>query len=795
VSPGARGFDLLLALIAHAGEVVTNEHLLGAAWPGEAAGLNNLQVQIKALRRLIGDETIATVRGRGYQFTLAPDVPQAEQLLGRDGLLREALALLPSTRLLVLIGTAGVGKTRFAHALAGGAQGRYRDGCRFVALETLREAERLPEALAQALGLQLLDDAPTKAQLMRHLAEREMLLVLDNVEQLAGRLQWLSQLLAAAPRIGIVATSRVRLGLPSEVELSVPPLELPTAGAAPDERQSAPALQLLLLRAGSYTTGRIEPAELDAAEAVCRRVDGVPLAIELAAARLRTMSARALLARLDVPLALLGAGHDQPPSRHRSLRDTLAWSTDLLPSGAQRLFRGLGVFAGGCTLDAALAVAGDGDLTATLDRLDPLLAHSLVRREDDHGGEPRYRLLEMVREFAQENAQHAGEWTALQRRHAEYFVAQAERELPRWRGADRAQARRRIDAEAANIDAALNHLLHERPDPESALRLVAALTWWWYFSGRLAEGRRWQDAALAMPGAEAHGTLRARVFVGAGKLSMYLMQMPQAVALSARGAELAAAHGDLETETWGLYQQAVPMGMRQPDESLRLLDVVTARFAAAGDRWGEALALVYSGIPPSFQSGKEAEATRRLSEGRRRLQAMGDEWGASVGDHYLGLMALRRGDLESAGRCAAEVLRVAESLGDGYRVASAWQQLARIAIAGARWHDAAVRLHAAALLHHEQGRTGYAAAVLQQCAVVALRIGEPKLAARLFGATEVDRGPMNYHLVMPTEAAAASEARDALARHLGAPAWDRLRAEGRGWTLAQALEAASPTRN
>jgi hypothetical protein len=276
---------------------------------------------------------------------------------------------------------------------------------------------------------------------------------------------------------------------------------------------------------------------------------------------------------------------------------------------------------------------------------------------------------------------------------------------------------------------------------------------------------------------------------------MYLMQMPQAVALSARGAELAAAHGDSETETWALYQQAIPMGMRQPDESLRLLDVVVGRFAAASDRWGEALALVYSGIPPSFQPGKEAEATRRLTEGQRRLKEMGDAWGASVGDHYLGLMALRRGDLETAGRCAAEVLRDAQALGDGYRVASAWQQLARIAVAGARWQDAAVRLHAAATLHHAQGRGGYAAAVLQQSAVVALRLGKPKLAARLFGAAEVDRGPMNTLLVTPPEAAAASEARDALAMQLGAAGWDRLRAEGRAWTMAQAIEAASPARN
>jgi len=792
VTPGARGFELLLVLASHPGEVVSTERLLTAVWPDEAVDLNNLQVQVKALRRLIGEDAIATVRGRGYQFTLPADVPQAERLLGRDELLREVLALLPATRLLVLLGPAGVGKTRLARALAAGARGLYKDDSRFVPLDTLRESERLPDVLAQALGLQPLDGTPVRAHLLRHLAEREMLLVLDNVEQLAGGLGLVSEMLAAAPRLCVVATSRVRLGLAGERELTVPPLPLADAGAGLEERQSAPAVQLLLLRSGAYASGRPDPAEFEAAESICRRLDGLPLAIELAAARLRTMSARALLARLDAPLDVLGGGQDHPPSRHRSLRDTLAWSTGLLPAGAQQLFRGLGVFSGGCTLEGAVAAAGGGDLTTTLDRLEPLVAHGLVTRDDDAGGEPRYRLLEMVREFAQEGAQQAGEWAALQRRHAEHFVAVAEQLLPRWAGAGRGDARRSLDGEAANLGAALRHLVHERPDAEPALRLVSALTWWWYFSGRLAEGRRWQDAALAMPGADAHGVLQARVLVGAGKLSMYLMQMPQAVTLSARGAQLAAAHGDTETETWGLYQQAVPMGMRQPDESLRLLDQVVARFATAGDRWAEAIALVYSGIPPSFQPGKEAEATRRLIEGRQRLQVMGDDWGASVGDHYLGLMALRRGDLEMAGRCAAEVLRVAEALGDGYRVASAWQQLARIAAAGARWREAAVRLHAAAALHQSQGRGGYAAVVLQQCAVVALRLNKPKLAARLFGAAEADRGPMNTLLVMPPEAAAASEARDALAAQLGAAAWDRLRAEGRAWTLAQAVEAALP---
>ncbi len=202
------------------------------------------------------------------------------------------------------------------------------------------------------------------------------------------------------------------------------------------------------------------------------------------------MSARALLARLNRPLDLLGAGADTPPARQRSLRDTLAWSCSLLSPGAHELLRGLSVFSGGCTLEAAVAVAGGGDTAAMLDRLDELLAHSLLAREDTADGEPRYTLLETIREYAQEEAQQAGEFEALAQRHLQHHLMLAESLLPAWCGATRNQALGVLAGETANLRAALQSVVRTRPDPASAMRLAAALTWWWYFTGQLLEGRQ-----------------------------------------------------------------------------------------------------------------------------------------------------------------------------------------------------------------------------------------------------------------------------------------------------------------
>lgn len=815
---GARALDLLQALVRQAPQVVSNAALLQAAWPEQPVDPNNLQVQVRALRRLLGDDAIATVRGRGYRLVRLPDPPASDGFIGREALLAAAVDQIgkQGVRLLVLTGPAGVGKTRLAKALQAAMAGQYPDGSAFVALETQHHPERLAEVLVRAIGLRPLPEAEPEAVLAMHLRSHRMLLVLDNLEQLAADLKLLPRLLQAAPMLALVLTSRVRLDLPGESVIAVPPLAVPVAHDDLRTMLRAPALRLLMLRAQAEAGSAWPPAllawadivpdgaaaealapdahtraELDALAEICRRVDGLPLALELAAARLRPMSARALLARMDQPLELLGQGADTPPARQRSLRDTLAWSTGLLTEGARRLFEALSVFADGCTLEAAVAVAGDGaGLTATLDRIDALLAHHLLRRDDGDDGEPRYRMLQMVHEFAQAQLKARGDWPPLQQRHAAHFTSMAEDLQPRWSGVGRAEARRRLDAEAANLDAALNWYVHVAADTVGAMRLVAALTWWWYFAGRLIEGRRWQDAALALPDADRHPALRARVLVGAGKLSLYLMQMPQATALSAQAASLAAEAGDNEARAWALHQQAIPLSGPQPERSVALHDEAERLFGVIGERWGAALARVYSGIAPSLIAGREAEAAHRLGEGQRQLKAMGDEWGASVADHYLGVMALRSGDFDSARRCAAEALRVAEVLGDGFRIATGRHQLARIAAAAGRWDEAAQRLRDSAQLHHAQGRGGYANAVLRELAVLAWRRGDARRAARLFGAAEVDRGPMSPQLVPPRDAQAAQEARAALAADLGPKTWERLRAEGGRLKFEQALALA-----
>jgi predicted ATPase len=812
---GARATDLLRVLALQAGHVVPTDALLRAVWPGQAVDPNNLQVQVRSLRRLLGNDAIVTVRGRGYRLVRLPDPPAQDGLVGREALLAEASGLLDGEgcRLLVLVGPPGVGKTRLARAVASAASTRYADGSAFVPLESEDQPDRLAQALVLALGLQPAAQTPPAEALSFHLKGLRLLLVLDNLEQLVGDLRLLPQLLLDAPGLRILATSQVRLELPGERVLAVPPLAVPAAGSDLVATLASPAMRLLMLRAQTAAAiqwpegivswmaasptaaADVEPPcpdpvlrqELEALAQISRLLDGLPLALELAASRLRPLSARALLQRLQAPLDLLGQGHGAVPSRRLSLRDTLDWSIGLLDDRQRRLFEGLGVFVDGCTLDAAVAVAGGGDLAGTLDALGVLLAHHLVWREDDESGEPRYHMLRLVRDYARERAVRRQPSAALQRLHADHFTRLAEELQPYWAGSGRRAARRRLDPEAGNLDASLNWLVHEAADASGALRLAAALTWWWYFGGRLLEGRRWQDAALALPGAERAPASRARVMAGAGKLSLYLMQMPQAAALSAQAAELAAAAGDDEAHAWALHQQAIPLSGPQPERSMALHDQAEQRFEAVGQRWGAALARVYSGIAPSLIAGREPEAAHRLQDGQRRLKAMGDDWGASVADHYLGVMALRQGDFDTARRCAAEALRVAEGLGDGFRIATGRHQLARIHAAAGQWEDAARWLRDSAHLHHRQGRGGYANAVLRELAVVVWRQGDARRAARLFGAAEVDRGPMSPQLVPPGDAQAAQDARAAVAARLGRRAWDRLRADGQALSFEKAL--------
>ena len=490
---GARAFDLLLALIEHPDRVVPKTELFDRVWPGLVVEENNLQVQISALRKLLGPQAIATIPGRGYRFALpveSTDAPAPEarpgnidpaalaptprqarartnlperplSLYGRTQDLAAIKALLRRHAVVTIVGAGGIGKTRVAQAVAADiaveSAADVSDGVWWVELAALSDGALVPSTVALAMGAQLSGDRSPVESLASLLASKRMLLVLDNCEHLTESVVGLIESVrAAAPQVRFLATSQETLKATEEHIYRVGGLAVPDDDGAPSALQAG-AVELFVARAqGVHPNFALTPANAPAVIEICRRLDGIPLAIELAAARLPLLGLEGLRARLDERFNILTAGSRIVLRRHQTLRATLEWSHGLLTPDEQTVFRRLGVFAGSFTLEAAQHVASDGriDTWAALDHLGALVDKSLMLA----GGDPvpRYRLLETTRAYALERLAEAGETQRLLRRHAEALLALLgayEADDRRWwiTSADRAA----LAAELENLRAAL----------------------------------------------------------------------------------------------------------------------------------------------------------------------------------------------------------------------------------------------------------------------------------------------------------------------------------------------------
>ena len=432
--------------------------------------------------------------------TIVP-VPLAP-LIGRERELAAVLDLLRQhhVRLLSLTGPGGVGKTHLALVAARALLAHFPDGVRVVMLAPLGDPGLVTGAIAQVLGLRETSGLPVPEQLIDHLQSKRLLLVLDNFEHLLPAAPLLAELLMACPHLCVLTTSRAPLRLRGEQEVSVPPLALPGDPAhlpALETLAEVASVELFVQRARSVLpTFQLTRANATAVAGICRRLDGLPLAIELAAARVKLVAPAALLDRLARRLPLLTGGAADAPERHQTMRATIAWSYDLLQRGEQALLRRLAVFAGGCTLPAAEAVCDVGDELAgdLLSWLGALVHQSLLQV----GGtdeEPRFSMLEVVREYAQEQLTAAGEHPMARRSHLVWCVALAEAAASRLSGPERSQWIERLKMEYANLQAALDW--SAEAEPALGLQLTAALGKYWYAQGLPREGRNWLERMLA----------------------------------------------------------------------------------------------------------------------------------------------------------------------------------------------------------------------------------------------------------------------------------------------------------
>jgi predicted ATPase len=581
-----------------------------------------------------------------------------DPIVGRERELEAVVGLLErdGARLVTLTGPGGIGKTRLALAASAELVESFRDGATFVELASIRQPELVLPAIAEALGVQ--------GDVVAHLSDRRQMLLLDNMEQVVGAAPDVARLLTHCPGVRVLATSREPLRVAGERELP-----LSTLG-------EAPAVELFRQRALA-----IRPdfdATYDEIAELCGRLDSLPLAIELAAARVKVLSLHELLDRLDQRLSVLAGGRRDLPERQRALRTTIQWSYDLCTEDERTLFRRLAVFAGGATLTAIEAVC-EGDL----ELMESLVDKSLVRRDAE-----RFTMLETIRDYAAERLDECGEADELRRRHASYFLAVAERVESEQLDAGPTGWRERLRPEWDNFRAAFAWSL-ETGESELGLRLAGAVSFGWLDRNLLAEGNRLFEALLpAAP--DADELVRAKALFAWGMIASVQNDWVRTQELGEEALEIFRRRGHALGMAWTLLNLAVvPLDLGRAEEARAMLDEADALLRSEGGGGGmRRLGHLYAQL--AAETGDPDQARKQLRESAERSLAAGEDFSASTALHSLGDVELTDGAVDAAAAAYAEALQVAWGTGAQRVVCYALAGLAAVAAERGRLEDAAL---------------------------------------------------------------------------------------------------------
>ncbi len=706
----------------------------------------------------------------------APPTP----LLGREREMARALELLcrDDVRLLTLSGPAGVGKTRLSLDVAAGLRADYADGAFLVSLAPLSDPVLVASAIAQALGLREQGDRPLHDTLMASLRDKQLLLLLDNFEHVAAAAPLLAALLAACPHLRLLVTSRAPVHVRGEHVLPVPPLDLPDLATLPavDALAQVSAVALFVARAEAVAPDfALTTQNATAVAAICARLDGLPLAIELAAARITLLSPEALLARLDHRLQMLVGGARDLPERQQTLRAAIAWSYDLLHMGEQALFRRLCVFVGGATLEAVEAVcytAGDLEGDA-LGWLAALVDKSLLRREEGPGGEARVGLLETIREYGREQLATSGEQAATERSHAAYYLALAEEAEPALTGAEQVTWLARLEREHDNLRSALRWAL-ESGEVEGGLRLAGTLWRFWVMRGYLREGRRWLETLLNRD-ADVAPASRARALHGAGVLARDMGDCTRADLLLGESLalwrELADSPG-IATALNGLGSVAWQRGDLARARALHEEGLALRR--EMGDTGGVIIALNNLGLVVQDQ-GDLVRAEALFAEVLAFFRERGNRRGIAGSLNNLGEVALAQGNLTRARLLCEEALALRQGLNDRAGIASSLINLGLIACAQGDLARARLLYEEGLVLYRELGDTRGVGDTMEGRAQVAAAHGHAARAAHLLGAAEAVRAAIGAPLLPRAKAGhdrTVAAARTSLGDDAFAAAWE-----------------------
>jgi predicted ATPase/class 3 adenylate cyclase len=751
-----------IAAAAHGGQVLLSEPTAKLVTEYLPAQTTLKDLGVHQLKDIINPERLFQLGIQGLPTDFPPpkalgttsSIPRpATPLVGRDGELAKLTALLSSSdiRLVTLTGPGGTGKSRLAVGVVERLVQRFPDGVYFVPLSAVTTPPVMWTTIAEVLGVP--PEGRMPPGFFEHVAHRSALFVLDNLEQIDGGDNVVNELLNAANQVVVLATSRRPLHVPYEHEHAVPPLELPVESAL-ESVANAGAVQLFVQHARKVKANfALTPGNSADIAAVCSRLDGLPLAIELAAARSKLLSPAALLTRLDRALDIPAAGR-HGPSRHKTLRDTVSWSNDLLDSSSRTFFRQLGVFAGGADLDAVTAVAGH--VVGSDDPLElvaELVDSSLATVDDGSDGEPRVRLLETIRAYAVEQLELTAELDAARNRHAEYFLTVAEHIAKLLEGPQYLSGRARFEVEHDNFRAALRYALHDEPigptesdRQELAVRLGAALAGFWSAGGYYAEMRRWLEAVVN----------RSR-----GRESPHLATCLTELAFNgvmtgdvARGLESASA----SVAMWRQLEDQ--HGLPRALGILGEIEVERGNLDAARTLYEEALRIA-----------------RATGDRRQVMTEMGD----------LASLEMTEGHYERALEWFRRTAALAKEAGDPVKVVIIQHNLACTLHKMGQFEDAATQMFDQLDEILRLGEPWMLVVFAEDYAATLAELGRDSHAVRLLGAVDAMRDRIGIARP-PTQDAYLAEPMTKTRANLTAEEWDRLRETGRAMTVEQALD-------